>query len=126
MQPAIIAAIKQLLPVAGSEVPQVKPRKSKCKQEPKKCPPQPLMIDITPVDCSTPEGAARVATANVANEAEQIVGFHAERITAGESRVITSLLEKSTAPPGGSSGKHLSGFSPNTISLLCTVPIPGQ
>lgn len=39
MQPAIIAAIKQLLPVAGSEVPQVKPRKSKCKQEPKKCPP---------------------------------------------------------------------------------------
>jgi hypothetical protein len=39
MQPAIIAAIKQLLPVAGSEVPQVKPRKSKCKKEPKKCPP---------------------------------------------------------------------------------------
>ena len=43
---------------------------------------QPLMIDITPVGCSTPEGAARVATANVANEAEQIVSYHAERITA--------------------------------------------
>jgi hypothetical protein len=39
MQPAIIAAIKQLLLVAGSEVPQVKPRKPKCKQEPKRCPP---------------------------------------------------------------------------------------
>jgi hypothetical protein len=39
MQPAIIADIKQLLLVAGSEVPQVKPRKPKCKQEPKRCPP---------------------------------------------------------------------------------------
>ena len=43
---------------------------------------QPLMIGITPVGCSTPEVTARVATANVANEAEQIVSYHAERITA--------------------------------------------
>jgi len=43
---------------------------------------QPLMIDITPVGCSTPDGASRVVTANVANEAEQIVSYHAKRITA--------------------------------------------
>jgi hypothetical protein len=40
------------------------------------------MIDITPVGCSTPDGASRVVTANVANEAEQIVSYHAARITA--------------------------------------------
>ena len=43
---------------------------------------QPLMIGITPVGCSTPDGASRVVTANVANEAEQIVSYHAARITA--------------------------------------------
>lgn len=45
----------------------------------------PMTINITPVGCSTPEGAARVqnamnefadATANVANEADQILDYH--------------------------------------------------
>lgn len=45
----------------------------------------PMTIDFTPAGCKTPEGAARVAkaieefehaTANVANEADQILDYH--------------------------------------------------
>ena len=62
----------------------------------------PMTIDITPVGCSTPEGAARVqnamrefadATANVANEADQILDYHdQDDLGPQEWQVLRDLL----------------------------------
>jgi hypothetical protein len=61
-----------------------------------------MTIDITPVGCSTPEGAARVqnamrefadATANVANEADQILDYHdQDDLGPQEWQVLRDLL----------------------------------